>query len=287
MRKRRDLEELKELKQKPTINEYKLNKVNDFYTNGKKREKIYDRLYKMDKDIREKKLELIEEKERKEKERIEKEISTHKLSINSRINRQIMNKSFDHPKYMRGFDEFVKRNRKGRLERLRVKYLLEKIPNGERYEEIRRRNITPPNITDIRRMRKKQLYKNRNNYITNEKNRNEYNYIPDENNLSDISDGNTDYFNLQIKLPNGKTQTLKIYENDDVNKVVEEFCKIHSIDNNIKNKLILNIKNYQKEFLNKGNNNNYYQNDNISEEVEEEGEDEEPEDNNVLRDTHS
>jgi hypothetical protein len=73
MRKRRDLEELKELKQKPTINEYKLNKVNDFYTNGKKREKIYDRLYKMDKDIREKKLELIEEKERKEKERIEKE----------------------------------------------------------------------------------------------------------------------------------------------------------------------------------------------------------------------
>ena len=75
-----------------------------------------------------------------------------------------------------------------------------------------------------------------------------------ENYLSeDESDGNTEYFNLQIKLPNGRTQTLKVYENDDVNKVIEEFCKIHSIDDYIKNKLVTNILNCQKQFLVKGN----------------------------------
>ena len=72
-----------------------------------------------------------------------------------------MNKSFDQPYKCKGFNEFVKRTRQGRLERLRVKYLLEKTPQGENYEEIRRRNITPPNITDIRRMRQKAELKNK------------------------------------------------------------------------------------------------------------------------------
>ena len=89
-------------------------------------------------------------------------------------------------------------------------------------------------------------------------------------------------------MPNGRTQTLKIYENDDANKIVEDFCKIHSIDNNIKNKLIANVIKCQKEYLNKDNNYNYYQNDNIPEEVEEEGEEEEEkEDNNIFKDENS
>jgi len=70
-----------------------------------------------------------------------------------------MNKSFDEPKQLREFDEYVRRNKKGRLERLRIKYLLAKNPVGEKYEEIRKRNITPPNITDIRRMRKNEYYR--------------------------------------------------------------------------------------------------------------------------------
>ena len=169
MRKKKEMNELKELKNKPTITNYKLNILNDneYYQNGKKKENIYDRLYKLDKIKRAKKLELIKEKERIEKEKLDKELNTHRLSINRRLNRQRMNKSFDQPK-CRGFDQYVERNKKGRLERLRVKYLLEKVSNGENYEKIRRRNITPPNITDIRRMRKKEYYK-KNNYI-NKKN---------------------------------------------------------------------------------------------------------------------
>ena len=70
-----------------------------------------------------------------------------------------------------------------------------------------------------------------------------------------------------------------MYENDDANEVVEEFCKIHSIDDNIKNKLILNIENCQKKFLMKENDNN---NQDEIEKNEEEEEDEEQ--NNVLVD---
>ena len=66
-------------------------------------------------------------------------------------------------------------------------------------------------------------------------------------------------------------QTLKIYENDDANEVVEEFCKIHSIDDNVKNKLVANIQICQKQFLLNDNKNNenedYIKND---EEVDEE-----------------
>ena len=101
-------------------------------------------------------------------------------------------------------------------------------------------------------------------------------------NSNNESDGNTEYFNLQIKLPNGKIQTLKIYENDDPNKVVEEFCKINSVNNNIKNKLIINIENCQKEFLKKNKNNNKY---NINNEEGEE--DDEEEENNILVDENS
>ena len=165
-----------------------------------------------------------------------------------------MNKSFDNPQKCKGFDEFVRRNRKGYLERLRVKYLLEKSSQGERYEEIMRRNITPPNITDIRRMREKGIKSNNNEINSNE----------------NESDEKEEYFNLQIKLPNGKMQTLKIYENDDANEVVEEFCKIHSIDDNVKNKLVDNIQIWQKQFLLNDNKNNenedYIKNDEEDEE---------------------
>ena len=257
------MDELKELKPKPTISKFRGNTITEkeFSLLGKQKEDIHDRLYKMDKDIKAKRQELIEEKEKLEKEKIKNEQKRNKLRINSRLSKLRMNKSFDHPQKCKGFDEFVTRNRKGRLERLRVKYLLEKTSQGERYEEIMRRNITPPNITDIRRMRQKEEKKN-----IKENNSNE-------------SDGNDEYFNLQIKLPNGKMKTLKVYENDDPNEVVEEFCKIHSIDDNIKSKLVANIENCQRQFLMKNSENDFESNPEENE--EEEYQDEQ---NNILVD---
>ena len=266
MRKKKEMDELKELKPKPTISKFRGNTITEkeFSLLGKQKEDIHDRLYKMDKDIKAKRQELIEEKEKLEKEKIKNEQKRNKLRINSRLSKLRMNKSFDHPQKCKGFDEFVTRNRKGRLERLRVKYLLEKTSQGERYEEIMRRNITPPNITDIRRMRQKEEKKN-----IKENNSNE-------------SDGNDEYFNLQIKLPNGKMKTLKVYENDDPNEVVEEFCKIHSIDDNIKSKLVANIENCQRQFLMKNNESN--ENDIESNPEENEEEEYQDEQNNILVD---
>ena len=284
MRKKKEDDELKELKEKPTITKYKTNLMNEeMNQKGKKRENIYDRLYKQDKEIRAKKQELIEEKKRNEQEKIDRELKFKKLNVNSRLSKIRMNKSFDEPKQLRGFDEFVKRNRKGRLERLRIKYLLEKNPIGEKYEEIRKRNITPPNITDIRRMRKNEYYRTL-NYVNKTVNKNKELPLPENYLSEDESDGNTEYFNLQIKLPNGRTQTLKVYENDDANKVVEEFCKIHSIDDNIKSKLVTNIENCQKQFLMNDNKN---QNDEDNEEEEEEEDDEEEEENNIIEEENS
>jgi len=285
MRKKKENDELKELKEKPTITKYKTISMNDeINQNSKRRENIYERLYKQDKEIRARKLELIEEKERNEQERIERELRSNKLNVNSRLSKIRMNKSFDEPKQLRGFDEYVKRNKKGRLERLRIKYLLEKNPVGEKYEEIRKRNITPPNITDIRRMRKNEYYRTM-NYVNKTVNKNKELNIPENYLNENESDGNTEYFNLQIKLPNGRTQTLKVYENDNANKVVEEFCKIHSIDDNIKNKLVNNIINCQKQFLLKDKNEN--QNDDDNEEEEEEEDDEEEEENNIIEEENS
>ena len=253
------MDELKELKQKPTISKLRKNTSTEkeFSLNGKQKEDIHDRLYKMDKELKAKRQELIEKKEKLEKEKIKNEQKRNKLKINSRLNKLRMNKSFDHPQKCKGFDEFVKRNINGRLERLRVKYLLEKTPQGENYEKIMRRNITPPNITDIRRMREKEEKKN-----------NEINYNESEN------DYYNEYFNLQIKLPNGKIKTLKVHENDDANEVIDEFCKIHSIEDNIKSKLVDNIKMCQKQFLMQDNDEDN-ENDKEEDEIEKNEEEEE------------
>ena len=55
------MDELKELKQKPTIS---VMPEKEFDILGKNKENIYDRLYKMDKELKAKRQELIEEKEK-------------------------------------------------------------------------------------------------------------------------------------------------------------------------------------------------------------------------------
>ena len=224
--------ELKELKEKPTITKY--------YDNSFERDHnqdIHDKLYKMDRTLREKRQKQIDIKNKEEKERLEEEVKSFKLNINYRKNRQRMAKSFDNKIKPKGFDEYVNRNKKAILERNRLKTMIEKIPCGENYEKIRRRAITPFDITD---MRNKNKNKKRNKSNSKDK------------------DG---FFNLQIKIPNGKMKTIKIYMNDGPYKVADEFCKIYSIKESVKQKLIRNIIKCQKAYINKrdkeeNNNNN-------------------------------
>ena len=230
LKKNKMKEELKELKEKPTITKY--------YDNSFERDQnqdIHDKLYKMDRTLREKRQKQIDIKNKEEKERLDEEVKSFKLNINYRKNRQRMAKSFDNKIKPKGFDEYVTRNKKAILERNKLRTMIEKIPCGENYEKIRRRAITPFDITDM-----KNKYKKRSNK-SNNKNKNEF-------------------FNLQIKIPKGKMKTIKIYTNDDPYKVADEFCKIFSIKENVKQKLIRNIIKCQKAFINKrdkeNNNNN-------------------------------
>ena len=50
---------------------------------------------------------------------------------------------------------------------------------------------------------------------------------------------------VQIKLPYGKMVKLNIDLNEDVEKKVDEFCKIYSLNENIKRKIINQIENYK------------------------------------------
>ena len=170
--------------------------------------------------LRNKKQKIIEEKERKDKEKLEQEFKTYKLNYNSKKNRKRMAKSFDNKEKPKGFDEYIIRNRKEILNKKKLKEKLEKIPCGENYEKMRKRTITPFNITD---MRKKNKIKK--------------------------EDDDEYSFTMKIKIANGQMRNLKINIKSDPFKVANEFCKIYSIRDGMKNKLINNIINCQKSYL--------------------------------------
>ena len=226
-------EELKELKQKPTVSKYI---GAGFCPIDPNPQNIHDKLYKMGKNIQQKKQEKIYEKQREEEEKFEKERKNFKLHLNIKENRRRMAKSFDNKKKPKGFDEYITRNKKAILEKSRIREMMEKIPCGENYEKIKRRSITPFNITDMKKRKKGR--KN----IENE-----------------------EFFTLQIKIPNGQLRTLKIYLKNDPYKVADEFCKIYSIKESVKKKLVKNIIECQRAYLN----NKKYQEMEEEEELEE------------------
>ena len=137
-----------------------------------------------------------------------------------------MNKSFDIKIKPKGYNEYIIRNRKEILNKEKLKEKKEKISYGENYEKLKRRAITPFNITDM----KKKIKKN-----------------------------NDDYFIMKIKIPNGQMKSIKINIESDPYKIANEFCKVYSIKENMKQKLIKNIINCQNTYLNvnKYNINNY------------------------------
>ena len=227
-------EELKELKQRPTITKYK----NNNFSNDNYRAKIYEKLYKMDKCLRQKREDKIKEKNKEDLEIYEKELKSFKLNINSKENRKRMAKSFDNKVKPKGYDIYINRNKKAILERKRIKNLLEKIPCGENYEKIKKRSISPFNITD---MKKKRRRKNQEN---------------------------EDYFTLQIKIPNGQLRKIKIDSKSEPYQVAEEFCKIYSIKDIIKQKLIKNIIECKRAFLNNRKNQEINEEEKIEDEKE-------------------
>ena len=251
---RKTLEKLKKLKEQtefeqctfqPIINQKK------FDDDLMDKSPAHDRLYKKAMNLIRKRNDKIEEQkilnEKKE---------LRACSFRPKLNKpdpDKLNRSFTCQKKPKGYGKFVETHRKGILERFKKKYLIEKKPVGENYEKVKRMNIKPFDITDIRKQNK----------IEERKRKEKYNIQVEESDSE--SDGNDDYFTIEI-LVHGKKKVLKIYENDDPKEIAEKFCKTYQIKDEIKKKLIDNISNFKKEYLknNEEENEEEYEEENCS-----------------------
>lgn len=90
---------------------------------------------------------------------------------------------------------------------------------------MKRANIQPFDITDLRK-----------------------------NNLKSTSHSkNTDFFTIQIKIPNGKERTIKVYVSDDPYDVADNFCKTYCLKEEVKERLAKTILNFRNLYLQKNN----------------------------------
>ena len=226
MKKENEEKDLKECTFKPKINEDKKkirkNSQNDINSNIS----IFDKLYISDKGKYERLKKLKEEDEKKE-ELKEMEFCTFKPKL---ISQKSLKKSLNSKERPKGFDEFQKKMRDGIMKSAIKKYNENKIPIGENYEKIKKANIQPFDITDLRNKNK-------------EKNNNKK---------------NEDFFTIQIKIPSGRERQIKVYLSEDPYDVADNFCKTYCLKNEVKERLAKTILNFRNLYLQK----NHIQNKN-------------------------
>lgn len=239
LKKEAEKAELEQCTFKPHINK-KFNQNNNSFS-GENQTPVYDKLYKYGKDQKRKFEQRIEEKKKEEQDK-EIEGCTFKPKIYTK--KADLDRSFsaDKPK---GFNKHVEHVRRGIIERFRKKYILEKNPAGENYEKVKRMNIQPFNITDLRKQQDKELKEMMTRTKTDYNN--EYNVHENE------SDGNDDYFTIQVKIPNGSERTLRIYEDDDPFEIASSFCKTYCMKDEIRDILAKNITKFKNTYLSQKN----------------------------------
>ena len=191
---------------------------------------VHDKLYKM-KDNKEKVLLRLKEKYSKDKKK-----EDFNLTFQPKKMRRIIHKGkIENPK---GFERYVRRSRSFIQKKKEEKLKEQEKYTGSNYEKLRKMNIQPPKIKDMENYYKKEIEK------ICDKNQLS---IPDFMNEENSLDNKEDFYSIQIKIPSGKSVTLKIYESDDINQKVKEFCKIYSLNDNIKRKIINKIKEFTQE----------------------------------------
>ena len=69
------------------------------------------------------------------------------------------------------------------------------------------------------------------------------------------NNGNKKYFNIKIQMPGigGKERTIKIYLDDDIKKIIDNFSKIFYIKQEVKEKLVKIIEDLKNNYLEKNN----------------------------------
>ena len=219
MKKENEEKDLKECTFKQKINEDKKkirkNSQNDINSNIS----IFDKLYTTDKGKYERLKKLKEEDEKKE-ELKEMEFCTFKPKL---ISQQSLKKSLNSTERPKGFDEFQKKMRDGIMKTALKKYKENRIPVGENYEKIKKANIQPFDITDLR---------NKNKDKNNDKK-------------------NEEFFTIQIKIPSGRERQIKVYLSEDPYDVADNFCKTYCLKNEVKERLAKTILNFRNLYLQK------------------------------------
>ena len=213
----------------PKIIKNKENKWKNIYDNNNNNNKsVYDKLYERRKD-KEKKIKKLKDKFNKydiENKKIEN--YSFKPEINNFENSKKQFEKNDIPdnckKYIKKNLEIIKRKKELKLEE-------ENKYNGTNYEKIRKMKFKCKGPL----YEPKKIYKN-------EKINKEIK-INDKNN-----------FTVKIKLPNKKDINLTININENIKQKVEKLCKIYSLDNNIKEKIINQIESYKEIYNQEGHN---------------------------------
>ena len=169
-------------------------------------------------------------------------------------NIDIMNRTFSNikkKKKPKGFNDYVNRNRTVLEKKEHEKKIEDDKRYGRNYDKMQKNKIKikPLNITDLSKSaskakKNKQFIINSN---TNSKNKYNLNTEKNDNIIKDV------YITLDIKTPSGIIKQLKIYNKTDKNTIedINSFCKIYSLNEEVKKMLIKKAIQYKYNFFGK------------------------------------
>ena len=179
------------------------------------------------------------------------------ISNNDMMNRTFSN--FKNAKQPKGYNLYINRNRSFLKQKEKEKKLEEDKKYGRNYDKLQKMKmkIKPLNITGLDKSPSKDK-----NYYNNTDIKKKTKFNLRYENIEDIIENV--YITLDIKIPNGSIKLLKIYNKGD-NETIEDifnFCKIYSLNDEIKKMLIQKALKYKNIFF--GRNMIFNNNDNIN-----------------------
>ena len=200
---------------------------------GDKNVPVYQKLYNMRK---------LTGEGRKKKED---ENCTFKPVLSS--NSDVLNKIFSNiSRRPRGYEDYIERNRSVIQRKEYQKKIEEDKKYGKNYEKIHNMKIKPFNITDLN---ESNLKKKKTNVISREQSSNEFGNTSEREKVQNIIDDI--YITIEVKIPNGQLKPLKIYNKNynDTVELVNNFCKIYSINNENRKIIFKKVMQYKNTFF--------------------------------------
>ena len=145
----------------------------------------------------------------------------------------------------RGYEDYIERNRSVIQKKEYQKKIQEDKIYGKNYDKIHNMKIKPFNITDLNENKKKKKI----NEISREQSSNDFGNNSEKEKVQNIIDDI--YITIEVKIPNGQLKPLKIYNKNynDTVELVNNFCKIYSINNENRKIIIKKVLQYKNSFF--------------------------------------